>query len=503
MTRRDFVRMGAAGSACARPMFASAAAAQRPNIVVMLADDIGYGDLGCYGATLAKTPNLDRLAARGVRFTDAHSSSATCTPTRYSLITGEYAWRKKGTGILPGDAALIVDPARPTVASILQQAGYATGCVGKWHLGLGSGNIDWNGEIAPGPREVGFDYSFIVPATGDRVPCVYVENRRVAGLDPKDPIQVSYKEKVGNEPTGRERPDLLKMKLSHGHDGTIVNGISRIGFMSGGKSARWVDEDMPKTLTGKAASFIEKNKANPFFLYFATHDIHVPRVPNDRFRGTSQCGLRCDAIQQLDWCAGQLMTTLDRLKLTGNTLVIFTSDNGPVVDDGYDDGSVEALGSHKPAGPLRGGKYSIYEGGTRMPFLASWPARIKPGVSDALISQVDLAASFASLAGRKPAEAAGPDSLDMLPALLGESRQGRDHLVEHAQGIALRKGSWKLIPARGAQGKQAASSLELFNLDGDIGETKNVAAANPEVVREMSALLEKVRTGGRSVRASL
>ncbi|MDP2999306.1 MAG: arylsulfatase [Bryobacterales bacterium] len=498
MTRRDFVRMGAAGGACAGPMIAGAAAAQRPNIIVMLADDIGYGDLGCYGATRAKTPNLDRLAARGVRFTDAHSSSATCTPTRYSLMTGEYAFRKKGTGVLPGDAALIVDPARPTVASILQQAGYATGCVGKWHLGLGSGNVDWNGEIAPGPREVGFDYSFIVPATGDRVPCVYVENRRVAGLDPKDPIQVSYKEKIGNEPTGRERPDLLKMKLSQGHDGTIVNGISRIGFMSGGKSARWVDEDMAQTLTGKAASFIEKNRAKPFFLYFATHDIHVPRVPNDKFRGTSQCGLRCDAIRQLDWCAGQLLATLERLKLTGNTLVIFTSDNGPVVDDGYNDGSVEALGSHKPAGPLRGGKYSIYEGGTRMPFLASWPARIKPGVSDALISQVDLAASFASLTGGKLADDASPDSLNMLPALLGESRQGRDHLVEHAQGIALRKGPWKLIPAREAQGKKAASSLELFNLAGDIGETKNVAAANPEVVREMSALLENIRKSGRS-----
>ncbi|MEK7751589.1 MAG: sulfatase-like hydrolase/transferase, partial [Acidobacteriota bacterium] len=423
---------------------------------------------------------------------------ATCTPTRYSLMTGEYAWRKKGTGILPGDAALIVDPARPTVASILQQAGYATGCVGKWHLGLGSGNIDWNGEIAPGPREVGFDYSFIVPATGDRVPCVYVENRRVAGLDPKDPIQVSYKEKIGNEPTGRERPDLLKIKLSHGHDGTIVNGISRIGFMSGGKSARWVDEDMAQTLTGKAVSFMEKNRAKPFFLYFATHDIHVSRVPHDKFRGGSQCGLRCDAIQQLDWCAGQLLATLERLKLTGNTLVIFSSDNGPVVNDGYDDGSVEALGSHTPAGPLRGGKYSIYEGGTRMPFLASWPARIKPGVSDALISQVDLAASFASLTGSKLADDASPDSLNMLPALLGESRQGREHLVEHAQGIALRKGSWKLIPAREAQGKKAASSLELFNLAGDIGETKNVAAANPEVVREMSAMLENIRRSGRS-----
>jgi arylsulfatase A-like enzyme len=473
----------------------------RPNIVVILADDVGYGDLGCYGATRVKTPNLDRLAARGVRFTDAHSSSATCTPTRYSLMTGEYAWRKKGTNILPGDAALIVEPGRSTLASVLKQAGYTTGCVGKWHLGLGSGQIDWNGEIAPGPLEIGFDYSFIIPATGDRVPCVYVENRRVAGLDPKDPIQVSYSKPVGNDPTGRDRPDLLKMKLSHGHDQTIVNGISRIGYMSGGNAARWVDQDMARTLAGKAASFIERSKAGPFFLYFATHDVHVPRVPHQKFKGSSQCGVRCDALRQLDWCVGEVMSALDRRKLTDNTLLIFTSDNGPVIDDGYADGAVEQLGDHTPAGPLRGGKYSIYEGGTRMPFLVSWPARIKPGVSSALISQVDLVASFAALAGQRLAESAGPDSLNVLPALIGDSKQGRDHLVEHAQGLALRKGPWKLIPARpqaaGKKGKDGAP-LELYDLTQDLGEMRNIAAGNPRIVEEMAAMLEKLRADGRS-----
>jgi arylsulfatase A-like enzyme len=201
-----------------------------PNVVVILADDVGYGDLGCYGATRVKTPHLDRLAAEGIRFTDGHAASATCTPTRYALLTGQYPWRKRGTGILPGDAALIIEPGSTTLASVMRQAGYRTAAVGKWHLGLGAGNLDWNTEIKPGPREIGFDYSFLIPATGDRVPCVYVENQRVAGLNPSDPIRISYAAKVGDEPTGAERPELLKMKLTRGHDMTIVNGISRIGL---------------------------------------------------------------------------------------------------------------------------------------------------------------------------------------------------------------------------------------------------------------------------------
>ena len=506
MQRRDFLRLAGGASASALTGSPQTAASQPPNIVVILADDIGFGDLGCYGASLVRTPNIDKLAARGVRFTDAHSSSATCTPSRYSMMTGEYAWRKKGTNILPGDAALIVEPGRTTMPSILKQAGYTTGCVGKWHLGLGRGNLDWNGEISPGPLEVGFDYSFIIPATGDRVPCVFVENHRVFNLDPSDPIQVSYQQKVGDEPTGKERPDLLRMKLSNGHDGTIVNGISRIGWMSGGKRARWVDEDIAKTITGKAVSFIERSAPKPFFLYFATHDIHVPRVPHDSFQHTSQCGVRCDAIQQFDSCVGQIMATLGRLKIAGNTLLMVTSDNGPVVDDGYADGSVEALASHKPAGALRGGKYSLYEGGTRLPWVASWPARIQPRVSGALVSHVDLVASFAALAGRPlPAEAA-PDSFNVLPALVGESQQGRDHLVEQGGGLAFRKGQWKLVPANeprgGARGLakngNTTGATELYDLKADIGETRNLAAEKPEVVSGMAAEFQRIRAAGRS-----
>src|SRR5450759_3568629 len=374
---------------------------QKPNIIIIYADDLGYGDVSSYGATKISTPNIDRLTKQGLRFTNAHCTSSTSTPSRYSLLTGEYAWRKKGTGVATGDAIAIIKPSRITIASIMKNAGYTTGVVGKWHLGLGpEGGADWNGEITSGPMDIGFDYNFIIPATGDRVPCVFVENRRVVGLDPNDPIKVSFKEPILVEPTGKDHPELLKMHPSHGHDMTIVNGISRIGYMSGGKSALWVDEDIADVITGKAVKFIENNKNKPFFLYFSTHDIHVPRVPNQRFVGKSGMGPRGDAILQFDWAVGEIMKTLDNLKLSGNTIVILTSDNGPVVDDGYKDQAVELLNGHKPAGPLRGGKYSAFDGGTRVAFIVRWPGKIKPGISNALFSQIDLMASFASLTGQ-------------------------------------------------------------------------------------------------------
>src|SRR5262245_53010619 len=399
----------------------AADARQRPNIVLIYADDLGYGDLGCYGAMRVKTPNMDRLAREGLRFTDGHSAAATCTPSRYAMLTGEYAWRQKGTGVLPGDAHLIIKPGRTTMASILKKAGYTTGVVGKWHLGLGDEKLDWNETIKPGPLEIGFDYSFLVPATGDRVPCVYVEDHRVVGADPKDPIRVSYGTPVGTEPTGAKNPELLKVKPSHGHDQTVVNGISRIGYMTGGKAARWVDEDMADTLTGKATAFIAKHagKMEPFFLYFALHDIHVPRVPHARFVGTTEMGPRGDAIAQADWCVGEVLKALDQHKIADDTLVILSSDNGPVVDDGYRDDAVAKLGDHKPAGPLRGGKYSAFEGGTRVPFLVRWPAKVKPGLSEALVCQVDFPASFAAMTRQELAQPDGPDSFNVLPALLG------------------------------------------------------------------------------------
>ena len=494
LDRRDFLRRCAAGAAALSSPLAFSQplnGRQPPNVVFILSDDVGYGDVGCYGATVVKTPHIDNLATQGLRFTDAHSDAATCTPSRYSILAGDYAWRRPGAHILPGDASLLLDPAKPSLASIFKNAGYSTGCVGKWHLGLGNGSIDWNGSIAPGPREVGFDYSFIIPATADRVPCVYLENGRVVGLNPKDPITVSYQEKVGSDPTGHEHPEMLtKMKLSHGHDGTIVDGVSRIGYMSGGHSARWVDEQMAPTITQKAVSYIEGNRSRPFFLYFATSDIHVPRMPDKEFANTSACGRRCDAIEQLDWSVGQIMATLERLGLRENTLLIFSSDNGPVVDDGYADGSVEHLDGHKPAGALRGGKYSIYEGGTRVPFITSWPGTIQPGVSNALVGQVDLLASCSALLG-KIVPAMGTDSRNVLPALLGHSKKGRDVLVEEANVLAIRKDQWKLID----RGKKAgASSFELYDLSKDLGEQHNLASAQPKLVQQLASELDRIRS---------
>src|SRR5262245_42211288 len=228
MHRRAFLQTLAAGAAAAQT-----GRMAKPNIVIIYADDLGFGDLSCYGATRVRTPNIDRLAGGGVRFTNAHSPSATCTPSRYSLLTGEYAWRKPGTNVLPGNASLILQPGGPTLPSMLRDGGYRTGVVGKWHLGLGAGELDWNSEIRPGPLECGFDESFIIPATGDRVPCVYVEDRRVVGLDPNDPIRVAYDKPIGNEPLGRTNPELLRHHPSHGHDMAIVNGVSRIGYMTG------------------------------------------------------------------------------------------------------------------------------------------------------------------------------------------------------------------------------------------------------------------------------
>lgn len=478
----------------------------KPNVVFIYADDIGYGDLSCNGAKTIQTPNVERLARQGVRFTNFHSSAATCTPSRYALITGEYAWRKEGTGIAAGNAGSVVRPERFTLADVFKSAGYKTGVVGKWHLGLGdkTGTQDWNGHITPGPTDIGFDYSFILAATGDRVPCVYVENERIVNLDPKDPVSVSYEKNFEGEPTGKLNPELLKMHPSHGHDQSIVNGISRIGFMKGGKSALWVDEEIGDRITSKALSFIENNKSGPFFLYFATQDAHVPRVPNPRFVGKSGMGPRGDAIIEFDWSVGEVLNTLKRLGLEKNTIVILSSDNGPVVDDGYKDRAVELLGNHKPAGDLRGGKYSSFEGGTRVPGILSWPGTVNPGVSDKLLCQVDMLANFASLLHVKIPANAAPDSQNHLDAWLNKNGKGREYLVlQNVQNnLSIENGQWKYIapgpgPAYGKETNTEYGNLkedQLYDLAIDRGEKSNVALKNSQIVTLLKAKLEAIKT---------
>lgn len=481
-----------------------AVAKTQPNVIIILADDIGYGDLGFNGEKTIQTPNADRLASQGIRFTDAHAVAATSTPSRYSLLTGQYAWRRNDTGIATGDAGMVIRPEQTTLADLFHDSGYTTGAVGKWHLGLGdkAGSQDWNGFITPGPKDIGFDYSYIMAATGDRVPCVYVENQRIANLDPNDPIEVSYKEPFPDEPLGKDHPELLtvlKPSLNHGHDMAIVNGISRIGYMKGGKSALWVDENIADSITNKAVRFIENNKDNPFFLYFATNDIHVPRVPHPRFVGSTSMGARGDAIMEFDWSVGQILETLDRLGLTENTLIILTSDNGPVVDDGYADKAVELLGDHRPWGDFRGGKYSCFEAGTRIPFIVSWPAQIKPAVSDALVSQIDLFASFAGLLDQSIPENVAPDSRNQLDVLTGKTSQGRDYIIEQAGSLSVSTADWKYISPNDGSPYNALTNTELgnnkdpqlYNLKQDIGEKINLAAQEPEKLAELKAILEK------------
>jgi arylsulfatase A-like enzyme len=477
-------------------------AQKKPNVIIIYADDLGYGDLGSYGATKIKTPVLDKLASEGLRFTNAHATSATCTPSRYGMMTGEYPWRKKGTGVLPGDAAMIIEPGRTTLPLIFQQAGYKTGIVGKWHLGLGdSVEKNWNGKISPGPNEIGFDQSFIFPATADRVPTVFLEDHFVAGADAADPIEVNYQKKIGNDPTGKENPELLKMKNSpdHGHDMTIVNGIGRIGWMKGGTKARWTDEEMPLTFLNKSREFIRQHRNEPFFLFYSLTEPHVPRMPSTVFKGKSGLGYRGDAILQIDWAVGEIMNELKDLGLDKNTIVIFSSDNGPVLDDGYEDEAVTKLNGHTPWGPLRGGKYSTFEAGTRVPFIVRWPGAVKPGTSDAMISQIDLLASFSAMLGK---QATSPDSKNMWPVLLGKTKAGRTTYVEQGMGtLAIIMGDWKYIEPNKGPARSHLTNIEtgndtheqLYNLKDDIGEKNNLAEKFPEKVMELQKELEKIR----------
>ncbi len=462
-----------------------------PNLVIIYMDDLGYGDVSAYGSGTLSTPNIDKLASEGLRFTSGYCTSATCTPSRYGMLTGQYPWRNKRAAILAGDAPLLIDPGQPTLPKMLAENGYKTAVIGKWHLGIGDGNVDWNREIELTPNAVGFDYSYVMAATNDRVPTVYVENHKVAGLNPGDPLQVSYKENFKGEPTGRDNPELLKLKWHHGHDCSVWNGISRIGYQKGGKSAMWIDEDMADNFLKRVLNYIEENQNEPFFLYYALQQPHVPRTPHPRFVGATGMGPRGDSIAEGDWCVGQVMAKLKELNLDRNTLVIFSSDNGPVLNDGYYDEAVEKIGGHTPSGPFRGGKYSLFNAGTNVPLITWWPGQIEPGISDALVCQIDFMDSIASYLGLKNT---GPDSENVLDALLGKSSVGRTDLVlEASRNVAYRLGDYLMIPPYEGLAVQANVNIEtglgpeyqLYDIGSDRGQVKNLAAEMPGKLNEL------------------
>lgn len=479
-----------------------------PNVVLIYADDLGYGDLECYGAKNVSTPAVNRLASEGLSFTNAHAAAATSTPSRYGLLTGRYAWRDPGTDVAAGNAAMIIKPSQFTMADMMKSVGYTTAAIGKWHLGLGdkTGEQDWNAPLPAALGDLGFDYSYIMAATADRVPCVFIENGQVVDWDSDAPIYVSYTENFEGEPTGKDNPELLyNLKPSHGHDQSIVNGISRIGYMKGGGKALWKDENIADSITEHALEFIERNADRPFFLYLATNDVHVPRFPHPRHRGKSSMGLRGDAIVQFDYTVGAVLNHLDSLGLTDNTLVILSSDNGPVVDDGYVDLAEELLDGHSPTGGLRGGKYSAFEGGTRIPLIVRWPGQVPAGESsDALVSQIDWLASLASLTGARIPDGTANDSRNNLSSLMGDDPVGREYVIQQAANHALgvRTREWKYIePSKGTPMVSWGPKIEtgylmspqLYEIATDGVEMENVAESHPDLVGKFARILSAER----------
>jgi arylsulfatase A-like enzyme len=466
---------------------------EKPNVIVIVADDLGWGDVSAYGNTTIHTPNIDRLATEGVCLSDGHAASATSTPSRYALFTGMYPWKNEQAKILPGDAPLLISPQQFTMPRMFQQAGYATAAVGKWHLGMGIGKIDWNSHIAPGAREIGFDYSCIIAATVDRVPTVYVENGDVVGRDANDPIYVDYDTPFPGEPTALTNPELVKMQWSHGHQNTVVNGIPRIGYMKGGERARWKDDEMAQYFLDRSCWFIDSvSRLNePFFLYYGLHQPHVPRTADPRFAGSTQLGPRGDVVVEADWCVGQIIKKLEESHLLDNTLIVFTSDNGPVLDDGYEDGSRDTRFMHDPNGSLRGGKYSLFDAGTRVPFFVYWKGHTRHVNSPVLVSQQDLLASFGRLINQPVPDSL--DSKDMLDTFLGQRMKRRDDLVVEASGrLAYRWRQYALVPPyRGPETNETGNELgvvsdwALYDLQADPTQHTDLARQKPALLRRL------------------
>ena len=486
------------------------AAADKPNVIIIYGDDVGYGDVGAYGSELIPTPHIDKLASEGIVFTDGHCGAATCTPSRFSLLTGVYGFRHNAA-ILPPDAPLLIPTDILTTPKLFSRAGYDTAVIGKWHLGLGKRGepTDWNGAVKPGPLEIGFDYSFLLPSTNDRVPCVYLENHHVVNLDPKDPLYVGRNiPKEHNStvyPDGRKTPEAMTYyPSSHGHNHSVINGIGRIGTQVGGKSALWDDTTMADEFVNQTKKYLDSRaKADkPFFLFFASQDIHVPRAPHPRFVGKTDLGHRGDAMVQFDWSTGAILEHVKKLGMEENTIIIFSSDNGPVYDDGYKDGTIIRTSSketdqgHDGSGVYRGGKYQIYEGGTRVPFIIKWPAKIKPGKSGAMVNQIDLLASFAELLDQDLAANEAIDSRSTLATFLGKDDKGLEYSFQEAakKTTALRQKNWKLMN----KGKRKIA--ELYNLGEDPSEQKNIIKEHPEKAEAMQKTLDTILSSEAGIR---
>ncbi len=466
--------------------FSTAPAAQsaKPNIVVILADDFGWGSSTPYGAKGLNTPNLDRLAREGRRFTHAYAPGSVCSPSRYGLMTGRYYWRTaiKDGEVLTPTAPLHIEPGRVTLASLCKSQGYRTGAFGKWHLGLQTGvaETDWNQPLQPGPRAVGFDYFYGLGGNPGNGPHAFIEDENIVGRIPGEKV--------------------------------VVAAAGAKGTTTGVREQRAVDRIM-ETITAKATGWIETNQAAPFFLYFAPNAVHGPIAPNPRFTG-SPYGSYGDFIHELDWSVGQILVSLDRLKLTENTLVIFTSDNGGIVDVGNGNTGKAMAAGLAINGHLRGGKHTEYEGGFREPFIVRWPGQVPANtVSDQVIALPDVLATVAAILHAPLAKGAGEDSFNVLRAFT-EATPGapvREHFIMQAADgtYALRLGDWRLIERVGAPKFEQRPTTktakkvhagpkhdELFNLTDDPAETKDLSATHADHVAKMKRLLAAARERG-------
>ncbi len=500
-------------------------AAERPNVIFIMADDLGYGDTGCYGATLVSTPNIDKLAAQGRRFTDAHSASAVSTASRYSLLTGEYPFRgddkrsdKGGIwGPLARESFQLIRPNTQTVASMMQEQGYKTAGFGKWHLGFGDKKgTNWNKELERGPNDVGFDYFFGLPFVSSAPPYVLFRNNKVLGLDPSDPITPIKK---GETPTATPQ-------YPNKSNNTYKGGEAA--------HALYKDDELGEVLVEDAKKWIGENKDNPFFIYFASPHIHHPFTPNKRFQGTSKCGVYGDFIHEFDWMVGELIKSLEEAGVADNTLIVLTSDNGAMFNVGAQ-GAWDA--GHRINGDLLGFKFDVWEGGHRVPFIASWKGHIEEGsVSNQTISIIDTFATLASITGYKLKDGEAPDSYNVLPALTGKAQQKkqvRDHFLMSSYRQthqSLRMGDWIYIPQQGGGGwnngkrgvnllggikaansvgkvnsdyvngklREGAPKTQLYNIATDPWQTKNVVNEYPKIAAEMAAKIEEIHASTKT-----